>query len=67
MAHPHRIALAQLRENRIDLERAIDDALDTLDWSDAIAVGRLAALTAQYRATRAALARHELREVPRCG
>jgi hypothetical protein len=58
-------SLPRLRENLLDLTVAIDDALDTLDPADPIAVAHLADLACDYRETLAALAVHELRAVAR--
>ena len=57
--------LARLRENVIDLDAALADALDAIDPDDRASVARLADLSGQYRAHLAALARRELRAVPR--
>lgn len=58
-----RADLARLRENLIDLDAAITDAVAALDPTDAIGAARLAELSAQYRACTKALAARELREV----
>ena len=57
------LTLARARENLIDLQIAIEDALDTLDPTDPIATAQLAELSEQYRQHRDYLVRHELREV----
>ncbi len=56
--------LGRLRENLIDLDVALTDAIATLDPDDPLDVAHLAELSDLYRAHRAALARHELHEVP---
>ncbi|HXG86934.1 MAG TPA: hypothetical protein VNJ02_01255 [Vicinamibacterales bacterium] len=60
--HPQLIALAQARENLIDLMAAW--AEETIDPADPRSVERRGELLWQIRATRRALAARELHEVP---
>jgi hypothetical protein len=57
--------LGRLRENLLDLEVAIADAVATIDAADPRAAAHLADLSTLYRLHVVALARYELREVPR--